>query len=139
MRFWTLRFKKKKIVLFKKKIFKELDIKNFLALQIFNDLCIVRNWTRLKIIKVNEKNEHLIIGIAYNHKNSKRFIEIFLPIYFSSSILNLKNLIDFPFLKKFKKFTHEIFTVNLAFIDRDSSLSYYRISNCFKKTTGPFV
>jgi hypothetical protein len=125
MKFWVLNEKKKKFQLSGNIWAKRLKVSEVLIFQIFNDLCTVRNWKKLKIIKTKNKDEHLIIGIGSNHKNSKKNVEVFLPIVYSSSVLDLRYLSEFHFIKLFKNFVRTTFVINIAFIDRDSSLSYY--------------
>lgn len=138
MKFWVSK-KKKNYPISRNIWFEGLKVSEVLIFQIFNDLCTVRNWRKLKIIKTKNKDEHLIIGIGSNLKDSKKCIEVFLPIVYPSSVLDLRCVAEFHFIKLFRNFIRNTFVINIAFIDRDSSLSYYRISDGIKKTGGPFV
>jgi hypothetical protein len=74
-----------------------------------------------------------------NSKHLRDNLEIFLPIVLTSSVLRPKYLLNPSSLEIFKDFLKNTYILNLAFIDRDSSIVYYKISSGIKKTIGPFA
>ena len=107
--------------------------------QIFNELCILRRWKRLKLVRIISSSDFILIGVLPNHKGLQNNVEIFLPIPFSTSVICLKYLFDFTFLNIEKIFPKKNFVLNLAFLDRDSTVAYYKVFHGVKKITGPFI
>ena len=112
---------------------------NILIFQIFNELCILRRWKRLKIVRIISSSDFIIMGVAPKHKRLQNNVEIFLPVAFSTSVICLKYLFNFTFLKIEKIFPEKNFMLNLAFLDRDSTVAYYKVFHGVKKITGPFI
>nr|UXY87133.1 tRNA-splicing endonuclease subunit Sen15-like [Cryptomonas sp.] len=119
-----------------------LRIKGFninLAFQVYLDLCLFRGWKHVRI--VYNRLTRLYLILAFNPKKKKKknsnfylilFIgmdarlipEISKKITLIVSIYNLENISK---------------TVNLAFVDQDSTIAYYSLISNFHKTAGPFV
>jgi len=117
-----------------------ITFEKIIAFQIFNDLCVSRKWRKLKIFKNDNKNmEFLIIGIIPAHSEHMEIVELFIPIPIAGSIVQSKFLCDFSQIKILNFFVNSLHTINFGFIDWDSTISYYRICEGIKKTTGPFL
>lgn len=139
MKFWKLRYKQiykspETIILSK-----VISPKKIFIFQIFNDLCISRKWKKLKIIRIVSEHEFLIVGVIPLSNNLQNSIEIFLPLDLTESVIRIKYLFNFQSFKFIDRFFADNYIVNLACMDRDSTIAYYKISAGVKKTTGPFV
>ena len=139
MKFWETTNLKIKNLSIKTTFFKQISLEKFMTFQIFNNLCILRKWRKLKILKIPESQDFLVVGMFPGSSNSNSGFEIFLPLYFNNSIIRMDFLFDSKLTNVFKKFSKNFYILNLSFIDRDGSITYYKISKGVKKTTGPFI
>lgn len=139
MKFWETHNQKIKNLSLKTTFFKQIQIEKFTTFQIFNNLCILRKWKKLKILKIPESQDFLVVGVFPASSNSNSGFEIFLPLYFNNSMIRMNFLLNSRLTIVFKKFSKNFYILNLAFIDRDGSITYYKISKGIKKTTGPFI
>lgn len=139
MKIWEIKKKQTESIQTKNIFADKYFIKKILIFQVFNDLSVSRKWKKLKIIKCTSLNDFLIIGMIPNSKHLRDNLEIFLPIVLTNSVLRLKYLFNPNSLEIFKDFLKNTYILNLAFIDRDSSIVYYKFSSGIKKTIGPFA
>jgi hypothetical protein len=103
------------------------------VLTVYLDLCYFRGWKGLRLIIVG-KSEFFYI-LALNPKKKKQ-IEVFMPIPSNSRIKVPGILRLFVYLKKKKNFMKWL---NLAFIEDDGTVTYYRLVSDFNKTYGPMI
>jgi len=139
MKFWNSSITKMNCSFKNRIVANGVTFEKILAFQIFNDLCISRKWKRLKILKINNKKEFLIIGIIPMPGFSVEKIEIFLPIAITTSIIQTRYLFNLSLIKLLHNFLKSFYTINFGFIEWDSTISYYKVSDGIKKTIGPFL
>lgn len=139
MKFWKIKSKQAYKLQETIVLSKTISFKKILILQIFNDLCISRKWKKLKIIKTVSEHEFLIVGVIPFVENLQNSLEIFLPLDLTVSVLRIKQLFNFQSLEIIKRFFADNYVINLAIMDLDSTIAYYKISIGVKKTTGPFL
>jgi len=139
MKFWNSSITKMNCSFKNRIVANGATFEKILAFQIFNDLCISRKWKRLKILKINNKKEFLIIGIIPMPGFSVEKIEIFLPIAITTSIIQTRYLFNLSLIKLLHNFLKSFYTINFGFIEWDSTISYYKVSDGIKKTIGPFL
>jgi hypothetical protein len=139
MKFWIYRTKKGNQTQKKNFFFKFDNFDKVLAFKVFNDLCVTRKWKKLKIVTHKSLLGFLVIGIIPNTNGINNSLEIFLPMSFAVSSICIDGLFDLNNFRNILKFFTKNFTFNLALIDYDSSIAYYKISDNIKKSIGPFV
>lgn len=110
------------------------NLQILLAFQLYVDLCLLRGWKGIRIITDFKKINYYVIGINPNKK--KNNLEIFYPIQGKVN-LSLNEII------KFFKFSNKINdkkylkSVNMAFIEQNGTIAYYRLGFDINKTSGP--
>jgi len=139
MKFWNSSITKMNCSFINRIVANGVTYEKILAFQIFNDLCISRKWKRLKILKINNKKEFLIIGILPMPGFSVKKVEIFLPIAITASIIQTRYLFNLSLIKLLNNFLKSFYTLNFGFIEWDSTISYYKVSDGIKKTIWPFL
>lgn len=104
----------------------------FMSLYVFIDLCYFRGWKGVRLLLEPKKKFFFIIGLNPKKKNR---IEIFFPIpsNLKFKLGNILNLFEWKIYQK--KFFFK--WINLAFIEQDGTLTYYRLTFNFNKTGGP--
>jgi len=103
------------------------------ALTVYLDLCYFRGWKGMRLIILGKSKFFYIL--ALNPKKKKQ-VEIFMPIP-SNSRIKIPGIIKlFVYLKKKKNFMKWL---NLAFIEDDGTVTYYRLVSDFTKTYGPMT
>mmetsp|Transcript_22210 Transcript_22210/g.52579 ORF Transcript_22210/g.52579 Transcript_22210/m.52579 type:complete len:134 (-) Transcript_22210:956-1357(-) len=105
-----------------------------IAFQVFLDLCLSRKWNSVKIFAPKFQSEYRIL--AQNPQN--REVEIFFPIFLETGIkLNKpKAFLELCCQLSNKKIFN---VVNIAFVDPDSTIAYYRVNFVLHRASGPFL
>lgn len=101
---------------------------------VYLDLCYFRGWKGLRLINLENSKSFYIF--ALNPKKKKQ-IEVFIPIRSNSRINFLGFHSLFVYLREEKKIFFR--WLNLAFIEEDGTVTYYRLVCDFPKTCGPII
>ena len=113
-----------------------MQIKNrskmWLALYVYIDLCYFRGWQGVRLI--SSRNNNFLFIFAINPKKNGH-LEVFFPI---------RSTVKLKFETLFKLFTclrlpkeKSLRFINIAFIEQDTTVTYYRIVKNFNKICGP--
>ncbi|ABW98063.1 hypothetical protein HAN_2g237 (nucleomorph) [Hemiselmis andersenii] len=121
---------------FKNSFIKKTSEKKFsnlsFTLQVYFDLCYFRGWKGVRIFYSRKKQNFFVLAI--NPKKNQQ-LEIFFP-YKSNFKINFLNLFDlFQFFISKKKLYLRFF--NIALVEQDSTITYYRVVSNFSKASGP--
>ncbi|AFP65479.1 hypothetical protein CMESO_311 (nucleomorph) [Chroomonas mesostigmatica CCMP1168] len=105
-----------------------------LAFITYLDLCLLRGWKGVKIIADKQTCTYYVIGL--NPKKKKTNFEIFFPAKgkHKMNMNKISKILNFLNGNNFKKYLK---TINIAFVEQNSTIAYYRFTMNLNKITGP--
>ena len=109
-----------------------------MAFQVYLDLNLLRGRKLVKIFYKEKENLYFIISFKNNGAHRSNELEIFIPMPTGTMIdvRKICKIFDMNFIVK-KKLVPKAF--NLAMIDLENNIVYYKIDRSLHVTTGPVV
>jgi hypothetical protein len=105
-----------------------------LIFQLYLDLSLYRGWKNIKILFDDKKKNYFLI--SSHPKKKKNNFEIFFPFTCDSKI-DFHNIFKIFQITDTKNKALYFKKINVAFLDQQNTITYYRVTTTLHKSNGP--